>query len=151
VAGFPAGDFEVEHRRLKTDGHLLFLSSFLSFPLPLPSLRKSAIQRELRHGGRERGGGAATVPLADARVHPRVSAPPSSGSVVVPLAQTARWRRADECMARPVCPLGARLCDAGDGGGGAEVRPKCRHPPALFDLDLGLGFRDEFLVAFLIR
>jgi hypothetical protein len=49
--------------------------------------------------------GAAAGPLADACVHPRVSAPPSSGSVTVPVALslTAEVQRVFACR---VCPHG---------------------------------------------
>jgi hypothetical protein len=50
--------------------------------------------------------------------------------VVVPLAQTRTAAvPGDERVAHPVCPLGARLCDAADGGGGAEVSPTGRYSP----------------------
>jgi hypothetical protein len=70
------------------------------------------------HGDPEESGGAAAGPLAGECV-------PHEGECTAvermcdgaSLAQTARRRRADERMARPVCPLSARLCDAGDGGG----------------------------------
>jgi hypothetical protein len=47
--------------------------------------------------------GADAGPLAGARVHPRVSAPPSSGSVTVPVALslTAEVRQAFACCVIP--------------------------------------------------
>jgi hypothetical protein len=47
-------------------------------------------------------------------------------------------------VAHPICPLGARHCDAADGGGGGEVGPTGRFSFAPFDPDLGLGFPSVF-------
>jgi hypothetical protein len=70
------------------------------------------------HGDPEESGGAAAGPLAGECV-------PHEGERTAVermrdgalLAQTAQRRRTDERMARPICSLSARLCDAGDGGG----------------------------------
>jgi hypothetical protein len=99
------------------------------------------------HGDPEESGGAAAGPLAGECV-------PHEGECTAvermcdgaSLAQTARRRRADERKARPVCPLSARLCDAGDGGGsGGGGRSHGRSfspgPLLLYFSDLGLGFR----------
>jgi hypothetical protein len=88
--------------------------------------------------------GAAAGPLAGARVHPRVSAPPSSGSVTVPLGPVPhtdeRWR-SDECSTRPAHPHGAHQGNSGggDGGGKPQVGP-LRFRTLILDLGLVLGF-----------
>jgi hypothetical protein len=65
--------------------------------------------------------GAAGSPLVGTRVHPRVSAAPSSGSMVVPVALFLALRcnkGSDEHAARRVCLRGAHLSDAGGGDDG---------------------------------
>jgi hypothetical protein len=69
------------------------------------------------HGDPEESGGAAAGPLAGECAPHECALAVERMRDGASLAQTARRRRADERMARPVCPLSARLCDAGDGGG----------------------------------
>jgi hypothetical protein len=91
---------------------------------------------------------------ADAHVHLRVSAPPSSGSVTVPLGlvpHSGERRRSGEQSTCLVCPHSAHQGDAGGGGGGGkpQVGP-LRRRSLILDLGLGLLFQfdleiDSFL------
>ena len=73
---------------------------FLSFSSPHLSLVITSTSREFQPWWPGEDGVSATAgPLAGARVHPSVSAPPSSGSVVVPAALSlalTMWRRSGE-------------------------------------------------------
>jgi hypothetical protein len=68
-------------------GRLLPLSTFFSCSSPSTlDLQPSEVQRARPWPVERMVAGAAAGPLAGARVHPRVSAPPSSGSVMAPVA-----------------------------------------------------------------
>jgi hypothetical protein len=126
--------------RPKAAGYSPLLSFFsvLSLPPPFPSPQKprgQGVCRPWRTGGDD--GGAAAGPLAGARAPLRVSAPPSSGSAVVP-----DWHGGE--ARGPCTPLSARVRAQGGTGGGGDGKVGALVPfPASFailDLGLGLGF-----------
>jgi hypothetical protein len=105
-------------------GRLLPLSTFFSCSSPSTlDLQPSEVQRARPWPVERMVAGAAAGPLAGARVHPRVSAPPSSGSVMAPVALslTPTSGGGPTSATRPVHPHGAHQGNAG--GGDGKVRP----------------------------